>query len=62
MPLLFRILTVILPARWFMQISRNSFLKEATFLDLWIPFLALSLIAYFMIRLASKKFQRDLGP
>lgn len=62
MPLFFRIFTMILPARWFMKICRDSFLKGPTFLDLWIPFLALFIIGLTIIRRATTKFKRDLEP
>ncbi len=62
MPLFFRIFTMILPARWFMQISRYTFLRGSTFLQLDAAFLALSLLCFGMIRLGTRKFKRDLEP
>ena len=62
MPLFFRILTMILPARWFMKICRDSFLKGPTFIDLWIPFVALTIISILIIRRATSKFKRNLEP
>ncbi|MBU0745102.1 MAG: ABC transporter permease [Gammaproteobacteria bacterium] len=60
MPTFFRYFTMILPARWFMVISRESYLKGSTFFDLWIPFLALVVLGWTMIFLATRKFKRDL--
>jgi ABC-2 type transport system permease protein len=62
MPLFFRIVTTILPARWFMNISRNSFLKGAGFNDIWPSFLALALISLLIIKRSTAKFKRDLEP
>lgn len=60
MPTFFRYFTMILPARWFMTIARESYLKGSTFFDLIIPFFALSSLCIFMIFLAVKKFKKDL--
>jgi ABC-2 type transport system permease protein len=62
MPLFFRTLTMILPARWFMEISRGTFLKGSTFAQLAIPFAVLAFSCMFIIRLATRKFKRDLEP
>lgn len=62
MPIFFRYFTMILPARWFMQISRFTFLRGSSFIQLIIPFTALTLLAMGMIRLAVRKFKRDLEP
>ena len=35
MPLFFRYFTMILPARWFMEIARGTFLKGSSFVELW---------------------------
>lgn len=60
MPLFFHFFTMIFPARWFMQISRDTFLKGSGILSLVPAFFALSLISFFIIRLARSKFKRDL--
>ena len=60
MPLFFRYFTMIFPARWFMQIARDTFLKGSNLLQLLGPFLALILACFFMIRMAITKFKRDL--
>jgi ABC-2 type transport system permease protein len=60
MPLFFQYFTMIFPARWFMKISRDTFLKGSNLLELGGSFLALSLICWFMIWKATSRFQRDL--
>ncbi|MDR3606215.1 MAG: ABC transporter permease [Oligoflexia bacterium] len=62
MPVFFRYFTMILPARWFMQISRDTFLKGSTLPQLFVSFAALTALSFGMIRLASRKFKRDLEP
>jgi ABC-2 type transport system permease protein len=62
MPAFFRYFTMILPARWFMQIARDTFLKGSSLFELWQPFVALSLLCFFMISRGTKKFKRDLEP
>jgi ABC-2 type transport system permease protein len=60
MPLFFRYFTMIFPARWFMLIARDTFLKGSGFVSLSGAFLALTLICLLMIRKATTKFQRNL--
>jgi ABC-2 type transport system permease protein len=60
MPTFFQYFTMILPARWFMKIGRDTFLKGSSFLELGDAFLALTLIGSFMIFMGVKKFKRDL--
>ena len=62
MPRFFRILTAILPARWFTQISRGVFLQGSGLIELRVPFLALLIISTVMIALAARKFKTDLEP
>jgi ABC-2 type transport system permease protein len=62
MPPFFRYFTMIFPARWFMEISRDTFLKGSNVFDLWMPFCALTFLCVFMIRRATQKFKRDLEP
>lgn len=62
MPEFFRYFTMIFPARWFMIISRQSYLKGSTLSDLSIPFMALGILCLLMILMAKKKFKRDLEP
>lgn len=60
MPYIFRILTSIFPARWFMDIARDQFLKGSSFFELAMPFTALSIICFSLILLASTQFKQDL--
>ncbi len=62
MPLFFQYFTMILPARWFMTIARDAFLKGSSFLDMGGAFLALTLICGGMILAATHRFKRDLEP
>jgi ABC-2 type transport system permease protein len=62
MPIFFRYFTMILPARWFMQISRDTFLKGSSLIDLSGAFLVLSILCVGMIVQATRKFKRDLEP
>jgi ABC-2 type transport system permease protein len=60
MPIFFQYFTMIFPARWFMEISRDSFLRGTSFWELIVPFLALLASCFFMIYQGSVKFKRDL--
>ena len=62
MPKFFQYFTMILPARWFMRIARDTFLEGSNVLELAGPFLALTFICALMIFLASRRFKRDLEP
>ena len=62
MPTFFRYFTMILPARWFMQIGRDTFLKGSSLAQLSNAFLALTLLCIGMIIIATRKFKRDLEP
>jgi len=62
MPLFFRCLTVIFPARWFIVIARGTFLRNSSLMDLKVPFLALTLFCGGMILAATRRFKRDLEP
>jgi ABC-2 type transport system permease protein len=53
---------MIFPARWFMEIARDTFLKGSSLLELGGPFLALSLFSGVMILVAARRFKRDLEP
>jgi ABC-2 type transport system permease protein len=60
MPLAVQYFTMIFPARWYMEISRGTFLMGSSFLDLARPFAALALSCVVMIWLAVRRFKRDL--
>jgi ABC-2 type transport system permease protein len=62
MNVFFRFFTMILPARWFMQISRYTFLRGSSIGQLSTAFFALSLLCVGMIRMATRRFKRDLEP
>jgi len=60
MPMFFRGVASILPARWFMIIIRGLFLKGSTLTELSLPFSILVLLSLIPIIIASKKFKRDI--
>ncbi|MDR1908215.1 MAG: ABC transporter permease [Holosporales bacterium] len=60
MPAGFRCVATIFPARWYVQIARDQFLKGSTFFELWQPFVALSVSAYIVIQVCVFKFKRTL--
>ncbi len=62
MPVFFQYFTMILPARWFMRISRDTFLKGSGIVELAVPFLALLTFCVLMIVMATRRFKRDLEP
>lgn len=62
MPKFFQYLTLILPARWFMEISRESFLQGATFWQMKTSFACLTAIMIFFVFVSLKKFKKDLEP
>ncbi len=62
MPIFFQYLTGIMPARWFMIISRGTFLKDSGLLELAVPFSMLFLLNLLLVTVAVKKFKRDLEP
>jgi len=62
MPLFFKIVTFVLPQRWFMEVCRGTFLRGAEFVDLLLPLAMLCLFCAFVITLAGKKFKTDVEP
>jgi len=62
MPPLFNVMTSALGARWFMEISRSSFLRDGHIKALEIPLFALGAICFALIGLALKKFKTDVEP
>jgi ABC-2 type transport system permease protein len=60
MPLFFRVLTFILPQRWFMEISRAMFLKGSHLIDLGMPIFMLCILCFLTILLASTKLKTDI--
>jgi ABC-2 type transport system permease protein len=55
-----QMLTMLLPARWFMTICRACYLKEAGFIDLYVPFIALAVLLLLLFFAAVKKFKGNL--
>ncbi|MFL6652225.1 MAG: ABC transporter permease, partial [Sulfurifustaceae bacterium] len=62
MPKFFQYLTMILSARWFITIARESYLKGTTLVQMGGAFLALVLLCAVLIGLARRKFKKDLEP
>ncbi len=62
MPTFFQYMTSILPAKWFMMISRGIFLKGAGISELLRPFAGLLILATVLITVAAKRFKKDLEP
>lgn len=62
MPIFFRGLTMVLPAKWFMEISRGSFLQGASFWQMRDAFFALFLQMFFFVFVALKNFKKDVEP
>ena len=62
MPKFFQYLTLILPARWFMQISRECFLQGATLWQMKTSFASLTAIMIIFVLISLNKFKKDLEP
>jgi ABC-2 type transport system permease protein len=62
MPFAFQILTMALPARWYMTIARSLFLRGPDFSMIAGPMAGLAVLALLAIRLALRKFKTDLEP
>jgi ABC-2 type transport system permease protein len=62
MPAFFQYFTMILPARWFIVITRESYLKGATLIEMGTAFAALGVLCAVMVALATRKFKKDLEP
>lgn len=52
--------TALLPARWYMVVCRACYLKEASFENLIVPFVALIILGTILFVLATKKFSGTL--
>ncbi|MDR0632535.1 MAG: ABC transporter permease [Holosporales bacterium] len=55
-----RWIATIFPARWFVEIARDQFLKGSSLSSLWLPFTALLADSFFIIQLCVRKFKRTL--
>ena len=62
MPRFFWYFTMLLPARWFMTICRDTFLKGASLAELGWGFVALGASSAAMVMFAKRRFKRDLEP
>lgn len=62
MPVFFFYLTMLLPARWFISVSRKLFLQGASFFELLPSLLVMCLLLGVMLLLATKKFKKDVEP
>lgn len=62
MPEFMQYFTAILPARWFMQISREVFLQGTTFLQLLLPFFCLLAFCSIILTLGVRSFKRNVEP
>ncbi len=60
MPIFFQVLTSIIPARWYILISRSIFLKGASLTNVLPPTLALIALTLVLVTLALKKFKPTL--
>lgn len=60
MPVFFRFATMIIPARWFMIIARNSFLQTVGISGLATSFVALLALTCVLMLIGSKKLRKDL--
>lgn len=62
MPVFFQILTMILPARWYMTLTRALFLRAPDFSMLAGPLAALTGLTVLFMTIAWRKFKTDLEP
>ncbi|MFC1574909.1 ABC transporter permease, partial [Gemmatimonadota bacterium] len=60
MPELFRYLTLLNPLRYFMEMVRGIFLKGQGFVDLWVQFSVLTVMALGALGAASVRFRKSL--
>jgi ABC-2 type transport system permease protein len=60
MHIAFRCIASIFPARWYVQIARDQFLRGSVLADLWLPFVSLSLSSLITISLCIVRFKRTL--
>ncbi|MGN1063709.1 MAG: ABC transporter permease, partial [Alphaproteobacteria bacterium] len=60
MPEIYQWVSMIFPARFYVEITRDQFLKAGSAADLWIPFLALSIQTLLLISASVLGFKRSL--
>jgi len=56
----YRILSSFFPARFYIDISRDQFLKGSVFGDMWAPFMAMGIIAVVVLVACLLRFRRSL--
>lgn len=62
MPAPFRVMTGLIPARWFMEATRALFLKGSGSGEVARPMVALLLLSALFVTVAMKRFKKDLEP
>lgn len=60
MPRIYQWVSALFPARFYVEISRDQFLKASTMVDLWIPFAALSVQAIVLMLACVFRFKRTI--
>jgi ABC-2 type transport system permease protein len=60
MPIFFHYFTMIFPARWFVYISRNIFLKNTKFVDMWFEIGLMTILSIGIVLFATNRFKRSL--
>src|SRR5262249_47286240 len=61
MPVLLQLISRVVPARYFIAVSRGLFLKGVGISVLWPSLLGLTLYAMFTVGLSIKKFRKELA-
>lgn len=60
MPVVYQFLANLFPARWYVEICRDQFLKGSSIEDLWVPFVVMSIQAVITIVACLLTFKRNL--
>ena len=61
MPRIIQVLTIVVPARYFIEILRDIYLKGLGFEAFWKETLYITLFGFVTIGLAARRFQKKLG-
>ncbi len=56
----YKIVSHLFPASFYIDVSRDQFLKGSSIFDLWLPFLAMGVIALILIIMSLARFKRTL--
>jgi ABC-type multidrug transport system, permease component len=62
MPKFFKILTMAIPARWYIEISRRIYLRGAGITNMWFEYLMLLILFGILLTISVKKFKKDVEP